>query len=168
MLHSSINDFYGDNLLRSDKKGNVIDRASILATIGKTEDNVKEGLSIEDVKPFFEKHRLQLRVYDKFYKLVYKYDPPNRNHHNKTMYCMMTDGHIYTLNHDLDRIAHQDQENENDDHYKPKVGEPFQSKDNVEPRKAKMINNIDDILEVIRDMGTAKSDDKGDKGKREK
>ena len=79
---------------------------------------------------------------------------------------MMTDGHTYTLNHDLDRISNQDQENENDDHYKPKVGESFQIKDDVEPRKAKMINNIDDVLEVIREMGPAKLDDKGKPEKR--
>ena len=57
---NSIYDFYSDNLLRSDKKRNVINRAVILKTIGKTEENVKEGLSVEDVLPLFEKHRLQL------------------------------------------------------------------------------------------------------------
>ena len=122
---NSIYDFYADDLLRADKKRNVITRTSILATIGKTEENVKEGLSIEDVLPFFKKHRLHVRLYDKFYKMVFKYDPPTRNHNNKTMYCLMTDGRIYTLNFDLDRIAHQDRENENDDHFKPKVSESF-------------------------------------------
>jgi len=102
---NSIYDFYSSNLLRADKKRNVIKRASILATIGKTEENIKEGISIEDLVPFFEKHRLQLRVFDKFYKLVFRYDPPNRNHNNKTMYCLQADNHIYTLNHDLDRLA---------------------------------------------------------------
>ena len=135
-------------MLRTDKKRNVITRASILATIGKTEENVREGLSIEDVKPFFEKHRLQLRVYDKFYKMVFKYDPPNRNHNDKTMYCMMTDGHIYTLNFDLDKIAQKDQDAEVDD-LKRKVGDSFKTKEDVEPRQAKMINDVDDVLEVI-------------------
>ena len=49
-----IYDFYADNLLRTDEKRNVITRASILATIGKTEESVKEGLSIEDVLPFLK------------------------------------------------------------------------------------------------------------------
>jgi hypothetical protein len=50
---NSIYDFYGDNLLSSSKKRNVIDRARILSIIGKTEDNIKNGLSINDVLPFF-------------------------------------------------------------------------------------------------------------------
>ena len=49
---NSIYDFYSDNLLRSDKKRNVINRAVILKTINKTEENVKEGLSVEDVLLF--------------------------------------------------------------------------------------------------------------------
>jgi hypothetical protein len=101
---NSIYDFYHDSVLKTDKKRNVITRANILKTIGKTEENVKDGLSIQDVLPFFEKHRLQLRVFDKFCKMTFKYDPANRNHHNKPMYCMMTDGHIYTLNHDVKRL----------------------------------------------------------------
>ncbi len=43
----------------------------ILEIIGKTEDNVKEGISINDILPFFEKFRLQVRVFDHFYKLVF-------------------------------------------------------------------------------------------------
>ena len=54
--------------------------------------------------PFFEKHRLQLRIFDKFYHEIFKYDPPVRNHHNKAMYCMMADDHIYTLNHNVKRL----------------------------------------------------------------
>jgi hypothetical protein len=86
-----IYDFYRDNLLSSTQR-NVITRASLLETIGKTEEEVKQGLSINNVMPFFVKYRLQLRVFDKFHKLVHKYDPPNRNHHSKAMFCLVTDG----------------------------------------------------------------------------
>lgn len=54
--------------------------------------------------PFFVQYRLLLRVFDKFYKLIHKYEPPTRNHHNKTMFCMATDGHIYTLNDQQKRL----------------------------------------------------------------
>ena len=105
---NSIYDFYKDNLLSTAKQRNVITRASLLETIGKTEEEVKQGLSIEDVMPFFVKYRLQLRVFDKFYKVVHKYDPPNRNHHNKAMFCLVTDGHVYTLNHMRSRLEQFD------------------------------------------------------------
>ena len=91
----------------------MITREILLKTIGKTEEAVKQGLSIEDVLPFFVKYRLQLRVFDKFCKLVHKYDPPNRNHDNKTMFCMVTDGHVYTLNHQqkcLEQFEGEDEE----------------------------------------------------------
>ena len=52
---------------------------------------------------FFEKFRLQLRIYDQVYKMVFKYDPPNISHHNKVLYCMMDDNHIYTLNYNIKR-----------------------------------------------------------------
>ena len=68
---NSLYDFYGDNLMRADKKRNVVNRVTILKTIGKTEETIKNGLSIEDVLPFFEKHRLHLRVFDKFYKMIF-------------------------------------------------------------------------------------------------
>ena len=86
---NSIYDFYKDNLLSATKQRNVITREILLKTIGKTEEEVKQGLSIEDVLPFFVKYRLQLRVFEKVYKLVHKYDPPSRSHHNKTMFCMV-------------------------------------------------------------------------------
>ena len=50
---NSIYDFYGDNLMRADRKRNVINRATLLQTIGKTEETVEDGLSFEDVLPFF-------------------------------------------------------------------------------------------------------------------
>ena len=142
--------------MRTDKNRNVITRASILATIGKTEENVKEGLSIEDVLQVFQKHRLQLKVYDKFYKMVFNYDPPKISHHNKVMYCLMTDGHVYTLNHDLPRLAQLD---EDDEGIKPTVNDSYYIKEDSEARKAKMINNIDDIIQVIRDMGPSEDKD---------
>ena len=68
---NTLYDFYRDNLLKADGKRNPITRESILKTIGKTEQNVKDGLLIEDVLPFFVKHRLVLRVFDKVCKVIF-------------------------------------------------------------------------------------------------
>ena len=48
---NSLYDFYHDSLLSTDKTRNRITREKILEIIGKTEENVKEGISIEDIKP---------------------------------------------------------------------------------------------------------------------
>jgi hypothetical protein len=52
--------------------------------MGKTEDTIKSGISIDDMMPFFVKFKLSVRVFDKFYKLVFRYDPLVRNNNNKT------------------------------------------------------------------------------------
>jgi len=51
---NTIYENYKDTLLSLNKR-NVITRESILQIINKTEDNLKDGLSIEDVLPFFKK-----------------------------------------------------------------------------------------------------------------
>ena len=61
--------------------------------------------------PFFEKYRLHLRVFDKFYKVVHKYAPDN-HYKNKVTYCLQTDGRIYTLNHDVKRIEQKQDDDE--------------------------------------------------------
>ena len=162
---NSIYDLYHDNLLKADGKRNAITRESILKTIGKTEQNVKDGVSIEDVFPFFAKRRLVLRVFDKLCKVIFKHDPPNRSHHNKAMYCMMTDGHIYTLNHDVKRL---EQKQDESDTYAPRVGETYYINEEAKPRQAKMITNIDEILQVIRDMPKPEKKDKRRTGKKKK
>ena len=61
----------------------------------------------------------------------------------------MTDGHIYTLNHDVKRL---EQKQDEQDTYTPTVGEMYYINEEAKPRPAKMITNIDDILQVIRNM----------------
>jgi hypothetical protein len=150
---NSLYDFYRDSLLSTNKKRNVITRETILKDLRKTEEDVKEGLSIEDVRPFFEKHRLQLRVFDKFYKLLFKYDPPNRNHHNKAMYCMAADGHIYTLNHCQSRIEQKQDKEDDELEINLAVGENFVIREEAEATPAKMITDVNDLLRVVREQG---------------
>ena len=42
-------------VMRPDKKNNLITRETVLEVLGKTEENTKEGLTIKEVLPFFEK-----------------------------------------------------------------------------------------------------------------
>ena len=92
---NSIYDFYKDTLL-SENKRKQITRATILNDIGMTEDTIKHGISVNNILPFFVKYKLQLRVFDIFDKLIFMYDPPIRNHHNKIMYCLIKGNHVYT------------------------------------------------------------------------
>ena len=67
--------------------------------IGKTEENIKQGLCIDEMIPIFVALRLALRVYDYKVNLIFKYDPKVRNRNQKAMYVLQHDGHIYTMNH---------------------------------------------------------------------
>ena len=153
---NSIYDTYKDTLFNDNRK-QYITRDDILSIIGKTENEVIHGLSIEDMLPFFVNFRLSLRVFNKFYKMFFKYDPPVRNHHAKAMYCMMTDNHIYTLNHNVKTLQQLDSD---DSEYNFKTNSTYST--NEEPRnsEAKMINNIDDILTIMRDTEIPNKDDK--------
>ena len=60
---NTLYDNYEQTLLRPDKQNNLITRETILEVLGKTEEDIKEGLTIKEVLPFFEKYKLKLRVY---------------------------------------------------------------------------------------------------------
>ena len=148
---NTLYDVYGDNLLSSTKKRNAVTREIILQIINKTEDDIKNGLSVHDILPFFVHFRLQLRVYDRFSKLVFSYDPPIRNHHNKVLYCLMDYDHIYTLNHDLKRL---EQKQDDDDEFVLYASSDYIVKKEDEEDKPihyRMINNIDDIIRIRRE-----------------
>ena len=70
----------------------------ILETLGKNEDNIKDGIKLPELKLFFEKYKIQFRVINEFGKIIYRYDPEVRNHHHHAMYCMVKGNHIHTLN----------------------------------------------------------------------
>ena len=56
---NAITDHY-KNLFQHKK----ITRETILELINKTEDNIKDGISVNDVMPFFQTYGIQLRVFD--------------------------------------------------------------------------------------------------------
>ena len=144
---NSIIDFYGDTLM-DEKKRSVLTRAKLLSIIGKTEENIKDGVKYKDILPFFIQYKLQLRVYDCFFKLVFKYEPEKRNHHNKAMYCMAKDDHVYSLNHDIDSLKHK----EETDTLVAKASSNYYIRDDKKIQKYKMIESADDMIKIIHEL----------------
>ena len=70
----------------------------MLETLGKTEADLEEGLSINEVVPFFKHFRLQLRVYDEFYRSIFSYDPDVRDRHYASLFCICKNQHVHTCN----------------------------------------------------------------------
>jgi hypothetical protein len=58
----------------------------ILQVLGRTEENIKDGLSIKEVLPFFEKYKLKLRVNDVVYNFIHVYDPEKFNFNHRPFY----------------------------------------------------------------------------------
>jgi len=114
--------------------------------------------------PFFVKYKLKLRVFDKFCKVVCKYDPPVINKTNKAMFIMMTDKHIYTLNHDIKKLEQRD--DERSETYTPSVSDNYYIKDEIEDIPYKMINNIEDFRQNNRELGACEIDENGKPVKR--
>ena len=57
-----------------------------MEVLGRTEDDIRDGLTIEEVLPFFQKYKLKLRVYDVFYNLIFKHDPDTPNFNNPALF----------------------------------------------------------------------------------
>jgi hypothetical protein len=103
---NALYEVYGTTLLSSNKQQRyVITRAKILETIGRTEENIKNGLTWRDIEPFFVKYNIQARILDQYYKVRHRYDPPRINHHNKVFFAMYDDDHIYVLDHNIERLS---------------------------------------------------------------
>ena len=148
---NTIYDNFQDKLLRPDKTKNVITRETILEVLGRTEADIQDGLSIEEVLPFFQKYKLKLRVYDVFYNLIFKYNPEVPNFNNPALFCVTDGDHIYTLNTDLDRLAQKT----TSDEYQLTACPNFYTPEK-QPEKAnyRVVEHIDEIMDVLRELGS--------------
>ena len=147
---NTIYDNFQDKLLRPDKTKNVITRETILDVLGRNEEDIKDGLTIDEVLPFFKKYKLKLRVYDVFYNLIFKYEPDTPNFNNPALFCVTDGDHIYTLNTDLDRLAQKTSSDEfhlstNSNFYTPEKQE--------EKANYRVVDHIDEIMDVLRELG---------------
>jgi hypothetical protein len=74
---------YGESLMRSKKRSNVVNRETILKLVGRSEADIVDGLTVHEILPFFQRYKLRLRVYDVFFRLIFKYDPETENRRHR-------------------------------------------------------------------------------------
>jgi len=97
--------------------------------------------------PLFQEFRLQVRVRDQFYKVIFSYDPTVRNPHNNVLYCLADGNHIYTLNHNLKRLQ-QMKENET---YFLYVSSDYRTHHDEEPDVYHyMIDSVNDVIKILK------------------
>ena len=142
---------FQDKLLRPDKTKNIITRETILDVLGRTEEDIKDGLTTDEVLPFFQRYKLKLRVYDVFYHLIFKHDPNTPNFNNPALFCVTDGDHIYTLNTDLDRLAHKS----SSDEYQLTAGPNFHTpKKQAEKADYGVVEHVNEIMDALRATGS--------------
>eukprot|EP00438_Fugacium_kawagutii_P012227 Skav223953 [mRNA] locus=scaffold798:243805:247131:- [translate_table: standard] len=139
---NALTDFYGETLM-SEKTKKRLTSEKIIELINK-KDFYEKGASITDMQRVFEEYNIQVRIFNFFNHLIYKYDPPKRNHHIKTFYAMVKNSHIYVLNHDLKSI----QQKQISEIPIVKATTDYYINEKEEPCKFKMIKHVDDMLKI--------------------
>ena len=140
-----LTDYYADTLM-SEKTRKRLTRDKVIEIIGR-DDFSERGASIQEMHAVFQEYNLQVRVYDFFSHLVYKHDPPKRNHHIKTLYAMVKNKHIYALNYDIKSV----QQNQSSKSLVVKATTDYYINEKEAPPKYRMIKDIDDILKLKLD-----------------
>lgn len=92
----------------------------------------------------FEECNIQVRIYNSFNQIIFKYDPPKRNRHIKTFCAMVKNSHIHVLNHDLKSI----QQKQVCEIPIVKATTDYYSNEKEETCKFKTTKHIDDILKI--------------------
>ena len=127
------------------REKNKLSRESILKLINKTEDDfTTNGASLDDMTKVFEHFKIQVRVYDVFNNLVYQYDPEKRDHHIQTLYAIIKNNHIYTVNDNLSSLEQMLPKNSNYDIF-VKASPDYHLNEKSTPVECKMIASLDDI-----------------------
>jgi hypothetical protein len=116
---NTIMDSYSATILSQSKALRYrVTREKLLELLNVTEANVKEGLKVNDVVPFFEKFKLQLKVFSEIGKLIFKFIPESPNKNEKVCYALLKGNHIYINNNNKERLRLKDIDDadaENDD-----------------------------------------------------
>ena len=120
-------------------------RQAILQIIDKTEEDIKNGLSINDMMPIFEHYNISARIYNSYHKCIYCYEG---NPKIKIFYALVKDNHMYIMDNETHAISYYPEYCADSDEML-KVSKTFRLTD--EKKKAPIheyciINNYDDVV----------------------
>ena len=129
-----------------------ITREKLMKIIDINEDTIKNGVSIQQMKPFFIKYKIPYRIYDALIKKLDDYTPPICNKHVGFFYALMHSNHMYVLDKDIISLAHKMRLNSDDDKIeKLKVSPYFHFQDDEEKEvEYIMINSLDCIVNILK------------------
>jgi hypothetical protein len=148
---NTLMDFYGETVLSQNKSSRYrITREKLLDLLNVSEETVKNGLSVQDVLPFFEKFKLHLKVFNEAGRLIFKFSPEQANKNEQVCYVMIKGNHIYTLNNDQHSLKFKKVDDEEEELIKTPSTNYYLNED-AEPVNAVMISSVNDIPNVLED-----------------
>ena len=153
---NTIMDFYSETILSQSKALRYrVTREKLLELLNVTEANVKEGLKVNDVVPFFEKFKLQLKVFSEIGKLIFKFIPESPNKNEKVCYALLKGNHIYTINNNKERLRLKDIDDADED----LIMQPSQNyyvNEEAEPIPAIIISSVNEIPNIVKNTDSKK------------
>ena len=152
-------DYYGDTLLSSDRSERYkITREKLLQILNKDEENITNGLKISEILPFFEKFKLILKVFNELGNLIYQYIPERPNKSEKRCYVQIKNDHVYTINNNIELLKLKNVcESKEDEIIINPPSSNYNTNKKEEIIKAYMIENINDIIKIIKDIDNNKN-----------
>ena len=157
---------YGEMMIKKGKKNECvfnailnlyeiklkITREKLMKIIDINEDTIKNGVSIQQMKPFFIKYKIPYRIYDALIKKLDDYTPPICNKHVGFFYALMHSNHMYVLDKDIISLAHKMRLNSDDDKIEKLNVSPYFHFQDDEEKEVEyiMINNLDCIVNILK------------------
>jgi hypothetical protein len=133
----------GVHYLTREKILNIIDKKDLIL-------NEFTPLSIDDVKPFFDKYELGLVAYNSFNKVVCRIEPGTLGQNNKLrpiLRILIKNDHCYLMDDNIKELSHIDGPDSEEE--KP-LSKYYKTKDEIHEVNILMINELNDILEHIK------------------
>ena len=147
---NTIMDFYSDTILSQSKALRFrTTREKLLELLNVSEDSVKNGLTVKDVVPFFEKFKLQLKVFNEIGKLIFKFIPDSPNKNEKVCYCLLKGNHIYTINNNKEKLRLKEVDDDDED-LLIQPSQNYYVNEEAEPIPAIIISSVDEIPNIVK------------------
>ena len=126
-----------------------LSREKILKQIGRLDllECDETPLSINDILPFFYKHKINLICFDALGHVILNTKLPNEK--ANAVHLMVTDNHCILLN-DIRSIAQIINADDYENAEEFVLGSNFNTPSESVERKHKFINTVDDIVEIVR------------------
>jgi hypothetical protein len=147
---NTIMDFYSDTILSPNKAVRYrITREKLLQILNVSEETVKNGLTVNDVVPFFEKFKLQLKVFNEVGKLIFKFTPECPNKNEKVCYVLLKGNHIYTVNKNKEKLRLKDVDDADED-LLIQPSQNYYINEDSEPVPAILISSVNEIPNIVK------------------